>query len=67
MKRTLLLAATTVPTLVATDRWRAPYALVAVCLVAGVSWVVGAVAWPRRPKTWHRPEVQHQRKELTWK
>lgn len=67
MKRTLLLAVTVIPTLVATDHWRAPYALVVVCIVAGCSWVVGAVSWPRRPKVWHRPEIQPQRKEFTWK
>jgi hypothetical protein len=58
MKRALLLIASTSLAVWGTDSWTAPHSLVVVIAVAGASWVIGAVRWPRRSGTWHRREVR---------
>lgn len=54
MKRFALFATSTALALWATADWRFGQALAVVVAVAGVSYVVGAVAWPKRKKLWWR-------------
>lgn len=54
MKRALLLIASISLAVWGTDSWTAPHALVVVIAVAGTSWVIGAVRWPRRNRLWWR-------------
>lgn len=58
MKRLALLAVSLVLALLATIGWPARYALIACVVVGFLAYVIGAVAWPRKPELWTRREVR---------